>query len=611
MQGKGPTVQPALNRMPRSEDLQKLLKAVQTVGVVVQQPISLDSGKRFVLKVQPARGSSGMGRSKTTLSSPLWSLCEGVNTLWEYNTADIELIFNLVEEAVYAARTSAPAGDKTDAAMSVLEEMAAAHGIANIAFQGNTKSEAQPAQPVGYQAAEHSGYQTPAQGGYQTPAQGGYQDAAPGGYQASDQGGYQAAPTSSYAAMESAQFSSETSGQFGSRPQAQEQPGPAPAPDQAGGMEMSGNLSEQGVCQLFQSISVGKLTGRLDVTSGLESLEVYFEEGAPRRASYRSDSMTGAPRDITGEEVLLEGMTWKNGFFQFNPSLKSSERSPMRRLDLLLLEGAALKDYFDALDKAGLTPESAPVRTNTLSEAEFEKALSAGIPVNMERQKAIYVAFNGQTTLMDIVRETNLPKSVWLPLVFNLLDCGLIGLSVNPQSQIDQSSPPQSPMLKEAAKEAFQELLRPDTMLLSYALFMHFLEVEFQRALRLRLPFSLIIISVHKEGAGIKEQLSSDDLKLVAEKVGAYLEPYDHLGHYQTLDVGILLPHRPSAQAREYTKKIIDDFNRELAQSSNGVRFVWSVGISCVPEDGIKLGAMVAKAEKERNMAQVEKQPMA
>jgi hypothetical protein len=39
------------------------------------------------------------------------------------------------------------------------------------------------------------------------------------------------------------------------------------------------------------------------------------------------------------------------------------------------------------------------------------------------------------------------------------------------------------------------------------------------------------------------------------------------------------------------------------------VRFIWSVGIGCVPEDGIKLGAMVAKAEKERNSAQIEIRP--
>lgn len=552
-------------------------------GALIQQPISLDSGKRFVLKVQPAKAGTGLGRSKgTVVAPPLWSLVEGINTLWEYNTSDLELIFNLVEEAVYSSnRSSAPVADRNEAAMAVLEEMAAAHGIglpnlSNISYGGSHDDNPSP--------------------------QGNFASAA-------NKPGLAAAPTGSYAAMEKPMFSSEPSGFSGqyaaqTAPQAAAPAVAEPPSQTTGTMQMSGTLSELAVCDLFQSIGVGKMTGRLDLSSGLESIEIYFEEGSPRRASFRSDAMSGENRDITGEEVLLEAMTWKTGFFQFNAAIKSAERSPMRRLDLLLLEGATLRDYADALENAGLTADSMPVRTAKLSEAEFEKALTEGIPVNIEKQKAVYIAFDGKTVLSDVVRQTGLPKSAWLPLIFNLHNCGLVGMNVKAQNQPVQTEAPQSPMMKESIQEAFHELLRPDTMLMSYPLFMHFLEVEFQRALRLRLPFSLIIVGVHKEGAGIKEQLSSEDLKLVAERMRQYLEPYDHLGHYQTLDLGILLPHRPSALARDYIKKIIEDINRELAQGGNGVRFVWSVGIGCVPEDGIKLSGMVSKTELERNSPQ-------
>lgn len=503
---------------------------------MAQQPFALDSGRKMTLKVQPPRSAGGLGKTRAANSNPLWSLHEGINTVWEYNTADIELIYNLTEEAVYSTPSAAPPqGGTPAAALAVLEELASAQSSA-----------------------------------------------------------LSASLASSFAAQEPPQFS---------------QPAPA-APVQAsqapkgGGVQFSGNLSEQGVLELFQSIGAAKMIGRLDITSGLESIEVYFEDGAPRRASFRSDSMTGPVRDITGEEVLLEGMTWRTGFFQFNPAMKSAERSPMRRLDLLLMEGSALKDYFDALEKADLTPDSIPVRTSQLSEAEFEKALTAGIPVNMQQQKLMYMAFDGKTTLGDIVRQSNLPKSGWLPLVFNLLQCGTIGLAPKAAAkETVHQDVPISPLIKESVAEAFQELLRPDTGLLSYPLFMHFMEVEFQRALRLRQPLSLIVISVHKEGSGITEQLSSEDLKLVAGKIRSYLEPYDHVGHYQTLDIGILLPHRPSVQAREYVDKIIADFDRELAQTGNQVRFIWSVGIGCIPEDGIKVSGMVARAEKDRNLA--------
>jgi len=575
MQGKGPTVQPALNRVPNPEDLQKLLKAIQMGTPLVQQPFSLDNGRKFILKVQQPRAASGLGKSRSPNSNPLWSLHEGVNTFWEYNTADIELIFNLSEEAVYAAPTTgaAPVGGTPAAALAVLEELSMAQSGAMGAQLAATMDSREPF--------------------------GGSQPAA--------------APAPSFASQEPAQFSTERqghppSGQFNQPPPQNPAQIQAQQATRGGGVQFSGNLTEQGVLELFKSIGAAKMIGRLDLTSGLESIEVYFEDGAPRRASFRSDSMTGPVRDITGEEVLLEAMTWRTGFFQFNPSMKSAERSPMRRLDILISEGAALKDYFAALDKAGLNPDSVPVRTSKLSEAEFEKALTEGIPVNMQQQKQLYMAFDGKNCLGDIIRQSNLPKSTWLPLIFNLLQCGTIGLNVKTAEPSAKQEAPQSPLVKEAVQEAFQELLRPDTGLLSYPLFMHFMEVEFQRALRLRQPFSMIIVSVHKEGSGITEQLSSEDLKLVSEKIRTYLEPYDFVGHYQTLDIGILLPHRPSVQAREYVDKIINDFNRELAQAGNQVQFIWSVGIGCIPEDGIKLSGMVAKAEQERNTAKENRQ---
>ncbi|MBU6452252.1 MAG: DUF4388 domain-containing protein [Cyanobacteria bacterium REEB67] len=554
MQGRNSVIHPALDRIPRPEDLQKLLRAVQSGPAPIQQPLNLDRGRKFILKVQQPRSAAGLGRSRGTNESPLWALCEGLNTIWEYNTADVELIFNLIEEAVYASGQAPPVGGTSATALATLDEVAAEP-------QAISQQMAGPGDDVLYASRE--------------------------------------APQFGH---ESEQFNSGGSEQFSRATSAPEMRAEDRRSSQTG-MPSSGNLNELSVCDLFQSISVTKMTGRLDITSGLESLEVFFEDGVPRRASFRSDSMTGPVRDITGEEVLLEGMTWRNGFFQFHSAMKSTERSPMRRLDLLLLEGAALSDYTDALGKAGLEAEAKPVRTAQLSEADFEKALSEGIAVNMQDQKMFYIAFDGKTSLGDIVRAAGLPKSAWLPLVFNLHKCGMIGLPNRAPVTANSAETAQSPLIKEAVHEAFQELLRPDTGLLSYPLFMHFMEVEFQRALRLRLPFSLLIIKVHKEGAGVIEQLSSEDLKLVAERLRLYLEPYDHIGHYEILDIGVLLPHRPSAQARQYASKFIADFDAELAQTGNGVRFVWSVGIGCIPEDGIKLGAMVSKAETERNQA--------
>ncbi len=521
MQGRNLKTQAPLTSPPKVDDLQRLLKAAQT-GTPVNQTIAIPDRAKYVLKVQMTRASSGLGRSKAADAAPIWTLIDGIQTLWEYSTTDVELIFNLLEESLYV-KPAAPAADFAAPAPAVVEQVT--YGASPLRA-GNF--EAQPAMPE--------------------------------------------API---AATVAAQASSQT-------------------------IQLSGNLSELGVCELIQTISVAKMTGRLDITSGLQSVEIYFEDGAPRRASYRSDSMTAAPKNLTDEEVIVEAMTWFNGFFHFNASMKSAERFAMKRLDLLLMEGAALRDYIVSIEGAGLTDDSVPVKYGSPSEADFEKALQNAAPVDMQSQKAIYIAFDGKATLAEVVTQSQLPKSAWLPIVFNLSKSKLIGISVKAKPEESAAEITQAPGAKEAVREAFQQMLRSDTGLMSYQLFMHFLEVEYHRALKLRLPFSLIIIGVHKEEATIREELSSDDLKLVAEKIRLQLEPFDYVAHYQTYNLAVLLPHRPSASAKECVAKIINDFNIELAQTGNAVRFVWSLGAGCIPEDGIKLDALLAKVEKER-----------
>ncbi len=524
MQGRNLKPLAPLTSPPKVDDLQRLLKAAQT-GTPVNQTIAIPDRTKYVLKVQMTKAASGLGRSKAADAAPIWTLIDGVQTLWEYSTTDVELIFNLVEESLYV-KPAAPATDFAAASPAAVEQVI--YGASPVRADS---FEAQSPQPAMHEAP--------------------------------------------VAASVAPQATSQT-------------------------IQLSGNLSELGACELIQTISVAKMTGRLDITSGLQSVEIYFEDGAPRRASYRSDSMTAAPKNLTDEEVIVEAMTWFNGFFHFNASMKSSERSAMKRLDLLLMEGAALRDYIVSIEGAGLTDDSVPVKYGSPSEAEFEKALQNSAPVDMQSQKAIYIAFDGKATLAEVVTQSGLPKSAWLPIVFNLSKSKLIGLSVKAKKEESAAEIIQAPGAKEAVREAFQQMLRSDTGLMSYQLFMHFLEVEYHRALKLRLPFSLIIIAVHKEEAAIREELSSDDLKLVAEKIRLQLEPFDYVAHYQTYNLAILLPHRPSSSAKECVAKIINDFNTELAQTGNAVRFVWSVGAGCIPEDGIKLDALLAKVEKER-----------
>jgi hypothetical protein len=90
------------------------LKAAQ-VSNLAQQSIALPNGTMFVIKVQIRRsGSGGFGRTRAANEALIWSLVDGTNTVWEYSTTDLELICNLIEEAVYATGPQSAVSSSTD-----------------------------------------------------------------------------------------------------------------------------------------------------------------------------------------------------------------------------------------------------------------------------------------------------------------------------------------------------------------------------------------------------------------------------------------------------------------------------------------------------------------
>ncbi len=118
---------------PRSGDLQKLLKAAQ-VGNLAQQQIVVPGRTKFVIKVQLRRaGGGGFGRARAGNEVPIWYLIDGTSVVWEHSTSDLELICNLIEEAVYA--TGSKSSAVADLGTSFIREQA---GFGNPSARGSS-----------------------------------------------------------------------------------------------------------------------------------------------------------------------------------------------------------------------------------------------------------------------------------------------------------------------------------------------------------------------------------------------------------------------------------------------------------------------------------------
>ena len=94
--------------------------------------------------------------------------------------------------------------------------------------------------------------------------------------------------------------------------------------------DLSGDLSQIRLFHILKLlISEGK-TGKLILTEGNESGEIYVENGDVTHASSGLD---------TGEDALFTMMTWMVGKFDFTPGLLPEEKSIENSTDQLLAEG--------------------------------------------------------------------------------------------------------------------------------------------------------------------------------------------------------------------------------------------------------------------------------
>src|SRR5262249_21913234 len=91
-----------------------------------------------------------------------------------------------------------------------------------------------------------------------------------------------------------------------------------------------GDLCNMQMSTLLQSISMSKMTGRLQVISEAKSAAVYFQEGVPVHAQ--------SPEN-TGDAAMLELMIFEVGQFHFVADSTTNERTVKKRLDSLLMEG--------------------------------------------------------------------------------------------------------------------------------------------------------------------------------------------------------------------------------------------------------------------------------
>lgn len=366
--------------------------------------------------------------------------------------------------------------------------------------------------------------------------------------------------------------------------------------ERKGGVTLEGDLEDIQAPSLLQSIKMTKMTGRLLLSNKLERVELYFIDGSPVHVNALENK---------GDDALIDIIMWEEGTFQFFPLERTAERTVTKPLDQLLMEGVTTLDQYRSLQKSGLMMDSYLLRKFPwLTEEQFEKAVSGGLPVDLSVQKRLYKQIDHKSTLFDILRRKPLSRSQWVPILFNLLSCDLIVISDKPTRAAKRSTLEVVGIDQSAIHAALNQLTRPETGLLSYPLFLYFLDQEYARFERTGLPFSAVVFEVKKrtENGGL-EPLSTRGIKTLSHRLNSIKRPFDLIGHYQTFDYAAMLPFCDVAGASMVAQRMAQMIFKESIDGEQPDQLAIAFGIACIPEDCREVPVLLSAALEAKTKA--------
>lgn len=365
---------------------------------------------------------------------------------------------------------------------------------------------------------------------------------------------------------------------------------------------MQGDLNNIQVPKLLLSVAMHELTGRLFIDGAQGGAEIFFERGRPLHAN---------ALDSQGDMAIIEMITWQAGRFEFHDDELTTARTVSQNLDVLVNQGTPLREYVRELNSHGMTMESYLVRRlPDLTEADFERAVYGGIPLDMNMQKLMYQCIDNQSTVFDVLRRRPMAKTEWLPVLYNLVKCNLVAIS-NKAAQVQEKLPLEAMGLDRSVIQAgMRSLLRPETELINYPLILHFVEQEFFRFQSSGLPFSLIIFEMAMRTPDGPQPLPIPHIREIAKRINLITRKIDLLAHFETFAFMILLPYTNVNSAAVVANRITQAILSSPVCDLDPQYIAIAMGIAGLPEDCSDIGLLLAGAKEAKKRAQQGSSPI-
>lgn len=361
---------------------------------------------------------------------------------------------------------------------------------------------------------------------------------------------------------------------------------------------LDGSLANVGVADLFYYLANNKLTGRLAISSGANAGEVFFQNGQMKHA---------ATLETKGENALFDMATWIDGGFQFHADQQTGLATVSGASEEILQGCRLVLSYFRALLQHGLSPGSYLVRTQELDLNAFDHACRKGLQLDARVQYRLYEAASGDRTLTEILRTAPMVRAEWIPIVYNLLQAGVLQISDRPSSA-RPGMYLEGEQLNANAISAFVSHITQPNGLLAPGAFLYVLQQEFFRHQRTGSSFAMMFFSIAQTNLLDGNVVPIDQPAWVdaMRRIHAAKRNLDILGQFDQSNCAIMLPETDTAGAAVFAHRLIDLIKKPaLTGGSETMQLVFSFGVASCPEDARDVETLVAAVRVAKNKSRM------
>ena len=172
--------------------------------------------------------------------------------------------------------------------------------------------------------------------------------------------------------------------------------------------DISGDLDNTRCPEIIKILSLGKRTGRLYLTNGAETGNIYFNEGEVTHAQCGS---------LSGIKAVLEIAVWPSGEYRFFVDEPADMQTIIMGIEELLTETT---NHLRQMDKiTSLIPSSSAIYALESDIREKEIQLKSV-------QWRVITTIDGKKSIADISQSLNIGVSDTMKILYTLLRMGLI-----------------------------------------------------------------------------------------------------------------------------------------------------------------------------------------